>query len=124
MLPNQRRLEARRRRLLAGRPWVRREAHLQRQLYAETRNPRYLALTGRVESTFAAPTDADVDAEDTAIGPITSSATNAGELAREEQARERARSGNTNYGLNHASFARGKWMFDTPGVVSEDQVSR
>ena len=120
MLPNQRRLEVRRRRLLSSRPWARREAYYQRQLYAETRDPRYLALTGRVESSFTESTAAK---EDTASGDRTSTtmATSAAELEREERRRERQKSSRS--GLTHFSFTSGSWCYDTPGTVSDEQAT-
>lgn len=52
MNPSPRKQELRRRRLISQMSWKKKEASFQRQLFNQTRDPKYLSLSGMVGSTF------------------------------------------------------------------------
>ncbi|CAD5216217.1 unnamed protein product [Bursaphelenchus xylophilus] len=112
MNPSTRKLELRRRRLLSQMNWKNKESKFQRQLYLETRNPRYLSLSGIIESTFK-------EEEEKAQAPSDEDLQKRLENNFEDMDAEKRK---PKILLNGELFKNGFWCYDTPGTVNPDQI--
>jgi hypothetical protein len=113
MTPTARRLEMRKRRLLANTAWVHRETHFQHQLFKETRDPKYLTMIGKVESTFK-----ESERESQPLKKEEAEQLFDGDDISESLARK-----TRTLKLDAKEFVNGNWCFDTPGTVNTNQVS-
>ncbi|CAI2329324.1 unnamed protein product [Caenorhabditis sp. 36 PRJEB53466] len=107
MKPGPYRLEMRRRRLQAHRAWVKKEMYARKLLLGETGDDRFAIPTEVIQNTYK-----ETEAE---LQPMALS-----ELNGEEE--EEGEEGEKKWTLDDAIFAKGKWCFDTPGTVNENQV--
>ncbi|KAI6172438.1 hypothetical protein M3Y98_00973200 [Aphelenchoides besseyi] len=112
MTPSPRRLELRRRRLLSHMAWAKKERAFQYKLFKETVNPKYLTLTGHVESTFKKFED-----DSQPIGTENIESLFGGAQLKEEEKTNRSR-----ISLNEPIFRMGNWCYDTPGTVDQEQI--
>ncbi|KAI6216460.1 Nitric oxide-associated protein 1 [Aphelenchoides fujianensis] len=110
MTPSPRRLELRRRRLLSHSAWVKKERYFQHKLFNETDDPKYLALSGHVESTFKREEDESQ--------PLSTDRMEAAFAGAEEPERKSNRS---KISLDEDVFRLGNWCFDTPGTVDQQE---
>ncbi|CAP37716.2 Protein CBG20762 [Caenorhabditis briggsae] len=111
MKPGPYRLEMRRRRLLTHRAWTKKEMYARKLLLAETGDDRYAIPTSVIQNTYK---DSEEELQPMALR----------ELQGEEDDPEADRKSEENrkYSLDDPIFAKGKWCYDTPGTVNENQV--
>lgn len=112
MTPTARRLEMRRRRLLYHKSWAQKEEHFQIKLFHETKDPRYLALTGNVESTFR---DEELQHQILTREEIDKKISGATTEDLEGEIIEKL-------SRDKQIFLANNYCFDTPGTVNTDQV--
>ncbi|KAI6217538.1 Nitric oxide-associated protein 1 [Aphelenchoides besseyi] len=112
MTPSPRRLELRRRRLLSHMAWFKKERALQYELFKKTVDPKYLTLTGHVESTFKKFED---DSQPIATENVES-------LFQGGKLKEEEKTNRSRISLDELVFRMGNWCYDTPGTVNQEQI--
>uniref|UniRef100_A0A0N4UJY5 KOW domain-containing protein n=1 Tax=Dracunculus medinensis TaxID=318479 RepID=A0A0N4UJY5_DRAME len=116
MNPTPLRLELRRRRLLKFRSWLMKERRLSRDILKETGDSKYVTLHAYVDNTFK-----DMDEKTRPVAP-----SNLAYLSNEKMfinTEQKLRDiKKRSWTLDHEAFAKGKWCYDTPGTVNNEQV--
>ncbi|PIC47263.1 hypothetical protein B9Z55_006675 [Caenorhabditis nigoni] len=111
MKPGPYRLEMRRRRLLTHRAWNKKEMYARKLLLAETGDDRYAIPTSVIQNTYK---DSEEELQPMALREL--------QGEDEETEAERKNEEKRKYSLDDPIFAKGKWCYDTPGTVNENQV--
>lgn len=112
MKPGPYRLEMRRRRLLAHRAWNKKEMYARKLLLAETGDDRYAIPTSVIQNTYK---DSEEELQPMALKELQGENEEEDEAARRNEERKK-------YSLDDPIFTKGKWCYDTPGTVNENQV--
>ncbi|EGT48245.1 hypothetical protein CAEBREN_18443 [Caenorhabditis brenneri] len=110
MKPGPYRLEMRRRRLLAHRAWIKKEMYSRKLLLAETGDDRYAIPTAVIQNTYK---DSEEELQPMALKML---------QGEEEEEENRKLEERKKYSLDDPIFTKGKWCYDTPGTVNENQV--
>ncbi|CAB3411273.1 unnamed protein product [Caenorhabditis bovis] len=108
MKPSPYKLEMRRRRLIAHRAWTKKEMFARKLLLNETGDDRFAIPTAVIQNTFKESEDG--------LQPMALKELSANEEDNEEK------TGKPAWSLDDSIFAKGKWCYDTPGTVNENQV--
>lgn len=111
MKPGPYRLEMRRRRLLAHRAWNKKEMFARKLLLAETGDDRYAIPTSVIQNTYK---DSEEELQPMALKELQAEDEEENEIQRRNEERKK-------YSLDDPIFAKGKWCYDTPGTVNENQ---
>lgn len=112
MKPGPYRLEMRRRRLLTHRAWNKKEMYARKLLLAETGEDRYAIPTSVIQNTYK---DSEEELQPMALKELQGEEEEEDETERKNQERRK-------YSLEDPIFTKGKWCYDTPGTVNENQV--
>uniref|UniRef100_A0A8R1DJE6 G domain-containing protein n=1 Tax=Caenorhabditis japonica TaxID=281687 RepID=A0A8R1DJE6_CAEJA len=112
MKPGPYRLEMRRRRLMTHRAWIKKEMYARKLLLAETGDDRFAIPTATIQNTYK---DTEDELQPMALREL------AGENEEEEEESEEMNV-DKKWSLDDPIFAKGKWCYDTPGTVNENQV--
>ncbi|CAG9529794.1 unnamed protein product [Cercopithifilaria johnstoni] len=106
MNPSPHKLEIRRRRLLANQAWQKKEERMRYNLYKQSGDVKYAMLQSYIGNSFK-------DREEELQSPAFHS------ILTDSEATEKPK---RIFDPNSLVFAKGKWCFDTPGVVNSDQI--
>lgn len=106
-------MELRRRRLLTNMAWANKETYFQQKLFESTNDPKYLTLIGKIESTFREPELEKQPLKKEHAEKIFEGQDLTDELSKKMRTKR----------LDSKDFVDGRWCFDTPGTVSENQVT-
>ncbi|CAI4229198.1 unnamed protein product [Auanema sp. JU1783] len=101
------RMELRRRRLLKQKAWEQKEMYSRKLLLQETGDDKYAVPIGVIQNTYK---EQEEDLQPVAIK----------EIAGEENARDAS---TKKISIDDPIFARSTWCYDTPGTVTDDQVT-
>ncbi|CAD6196938.1 unnamed protein product [Caenorhabditis auriculariae] len=104
MKPSPYRLEMRRRRLLQQRAWMKKEVNSRKLLLQETGDPQYAIPIATIQNSFKEDED---ELQPMALNSL-----------KNHEEKEKKKS----WSLDDAIFSKGKWCFDTPGTVNDQQV--
>lgn len=111
MKPGPYRLEMRRRRLLAHRAWNKKEMYARKLLLSETGDDRYAIPTSVIQNSYK---DTEEELQPMALRELQAE-------DEEENEAERRNAERKKYSLDDPIFTKGKWCYDTPGTVNENQ---
>ncbi|CAB54438.2 G domain-containing protein [Caenorhabditis elegans] len=114
MKPGPYRLEMRRRRLMAHRAWAKKEMYARKLLLTETGDDRYAIPTALIQNTYKA---SEEELQPMALRELHGEE----EDEAEEDEKQRKLEERRKYSLEDPIFARGKWCYDTPGTVNDNQ---
>ncbi|CAD5212115.1 unnamed protein product [Bursaphelenchus okinawaensis] len=113
MNPSTRKLELRRRRLLSQMNWKWRETQLQRQMFKETGETKYLSLTGIMGNTFKE--------EEKNSQPLSNEELQE-RLDKDFAESEEDKTEKPRIRLHGEVFKNNFWCYDTPGTVNPNQI--
>ncbi|CAI5441673.1 unnamed protein product [Caenorhabditis angaria] len=108
MKPSPYKLEMRRRRLMAHRAWMKKEMHSRKLLLEQTGDDRYAIPTAVIQNTFK---DSEEELQPMALKELEGGNENGNGNGKD----------NKGWTLEDSIFVKGKWCFDTPGTVNNNQ---